>query len=249
MSCILILGTTSNAVAGQSGCNHRILFLPQVHQSVVGDSPGVNAGSLEHVAQSQFKIAKFIERNSALPVFSEQVDTSFSTRGVSAIQLSQVNQEYSNLFPQGLPDKYDDLTQDQKQKLAVAGGELTQLMLGKIDTLNKVVPNRVIQDRIFSQISEHFKRHPNDGVKFDSVIYQLIFDKREMLALSEINHYFEQNAGQRDVILVYGSLHDFSRFPKLFPPECILIPFDFQKDHKGASISHPRSDSSAPTVR
>ncbi len=236
---VLVTWTPSSAMSASSDCKHRIIYLPQTHESVMGSSVKVNEEGLDEISRSQFKIARYIGNNPGLPVFSEQVDTDISVTMLSSSRLAPVGKEYEALYGKSIPATYEELTPTQKQKLARAGGELTQFMLRKIEKLHKVVPDAQTQDDLFRSISEGLKNQTTGTVEFGSALYQLIFDRREILALTEINKYFKANPFQRDVVLVYGSIHDFSRHPRVFPPQCILIPYEFQKDHKGALAGHP----------
>lgn len=211
----------------------------------MNSSAEVDEEGIDEIAKSQFKIARYVGNNSDLPVFSEQVDTDISVTTLSGSRLASISKEYETLFGKDIPETYEALTPIQKQKLVRAGGELTQFMLRKISNLYKVVPDARTQDDLFLSISEQLKKLKTGTVEFGSPLYQLVFDRREILALAEINRYFQTNPSKRDVVLVYGSIHDFSRHPGHFPPECILIPYEFQKDHKGASAGHPPG--SAPT--
>lgn len=241
---LLLVGPTH---AGQTECKHRIIYLPQTHMSVVGGKQEIS--DVEELARSQFKIAKYLEKNPKLPVFSEQIDTTMTSKGIPEEKFNEATKEYRDLFPNGIPATLDEMSADQKSKLGKSGGDLTQFMLRKIETLNKTVPNRQIQNKLFADMTAHFKKYPNQVVKFGSPTYKLIFDKRELLALDEINNYFKKNPEQRDVVLIYGSIHDFSRHPKSFPSECIVIPFDFQDDYKAKDLRHPPSESRPPATK
>lgn len=236
----LLIG--SSLYANENVCKHRILFVPQKHKSVIPDQSGAYGQFSEEVSKSQFKIAKYIEKNSNLPVFSEQIDTNISLRDLSSEQLQKVASEVlKNTFNSGLPQSYSDLTLDEKRRLFSSGGDLVQLLLGKIDTLYKVVPNREVQDVIFKEVTDSLIKNPiaeSDSGFFskDSEVYKLIYDKRERLALNEINNYFDKNPHQKEVILIYGGAHDFSRYPELFPSECVIVPDGFQGDQIRAVI-------------
>lgn len=221
-----------SAFADLNECKHRVIFLPQTHASAFGNK-NENYGTIESIAKSQSKIAEYLLKHKDLPIFSEQVDTTLTLVDFEKSGADSVIKEYRSLFKNGLIS-YEELNQEQKQKLAMAGADATLLMLGKVPILHKVVPNRQIQDQIFSEVQKFFLNLQRDGKKqisIDDPIFKLIYDKRENLALAEINAYFDVHPEQRDVILIYGRNHQFARHPEIFPSECILVPFSFQSDH------------------
>jgi hypothetical protein len=142
-----------------------------------------------------------------------------------------------SVFPDGLPNDCNKMTDLQKIKMVGNGADFIELMRQKITVIHRVVEDDQAQEQLFAPVKKWFSLHPGAMQAYSSEIASVIFDEREKLALQQINSYFAANPQQQDVILMYGSDHNFSLYPNLFPPQCVLVPFDFQKDWLGQSRS------------
>ena len=97
--CMFILLILSR-VAYAHDCKHRIIFLPQTHASIMGDSLHVTPNLFDATSQSQFKIATYLKQHKDLPVFSEQVSSETTMKTVSPAFLA-VTKTIRAMFPIG----------------------------------------------------------------------------------------------------------------------------------------------------
>ncbi len=253
MAALVVLIGVTNASADE--CKHRILFVPQTHASVLGGSLQVTPEWFEQTAKSQFTIAQYLAKHKDLPVFSEQISSDKSMVTVSDEFKKIIPPTVKNLFPNGLPANYSDLSIDQKTFLAKAGGDLLSLVQGQTPMLRRVVENDQIEDDLIGRVSTWVQQHPN-ATEYPPEISDLIFNARENLALDQVNTYFSSNPSQRDIVLIFGSDHgvSFHAHADKFPPQCILTPFEFQsvKDSpygRANSDSDPYRQYQAPATR
>ncbi len=133
------------------------------------------------------------------------------------------------MFPNGLPQKFDSLTEEQKTVIARAGGDAISFILRNTDMLHRVVENDQIEDQLIGKISTWAQKNPYATTPPPD-IENTIFNVRENLALDQINNYIKANPSPRDVILIYGSDHSYSfrSHSDKFPAQCILVPYEFQ---------------------
>ena len=209
-------------------CQHQIFLLPQTHATVLGGSLEVTPENFDKTARSQFAIAKYLEKNKTLPVFSEQISTDQTVETVSA-EFKQAAAQIKTMFAKGLPVTFEELTEEQKNTIARAGGDAISFILRNTDKLHRVVENDQIQDELIGQVSAWAKN--NAYATYPSPeISNIIFNVREKMALDQINNYIKNNPTQRDIVLIYGSAHFFSfqTHTDKFPPQCILVPDEFQ---------------------
>lgn len=210
-------------------CKNRIFFLPQTHPTILGGSLQIAPENFDKTARSQFAIAKYLENNKGVSVFSEQVSSDQKVETMSA-EFKQTAAQIKEMFPGGLPAFYENLTDDQKNVIARAGGDAISFILRNTDMLHRVVENDQIQDQLIKQVSDYVQNNPYATSYSSPEIYNIIFNVRENLALDEINKYFQSNPLQRNVILIYGSDHYYSflTHSDKFPPKCILLPDEFK---------------------
>lgn len=211
-----------------SDCKHRILLLPQTHASVLGGSLQVAPENADKTARSQFAIAKYLEQHKDIPVFSEQVSTDQTVQTVSP-DFKRAGAQIKSMFPNGLPQSFDDLTDDQKNIIARAGGDAISFILRNTDMLHRVVENDQVQDQLIGKVSAWAQKNPYATTPPPEIV-NTIFNVRENLALDQINSYFKAHPSQRDVVLIYGSDHyySFRTHSDKFPAQCILVPYEFQ---------------------
>ena len=161
-------------------------------------------------------------------MFSEQVSSDLTVQTVSD-NFRKVAAQIKSMFPTGLPQSFDDLSEDQKTVIARAGGDAISFILRNTDMLYKVVPNDQVEDQLIDKVSAWAKTHPASTTP-PPAIENIIFNIRENLALDQINDYFNANPTQQDVILIYGSDHYYSLLTHSakFPSQCIVVPKKFQ---------------------
>ena len=98
-------------------------------------------------------------------------------------------------FLLGIPNSFSELSTQQQERLAFAGGEAVVFLLGKVSDLHKVVPSREAQDRIFEKIKVLEAAVQISGpVRFRT----LQTDNRHSraLALTEIKDFFAENPAE-----------------------------------------------------
>lgn len=213
------------AISDPLNCDSQIRFLPQTHRNVIALAMGET--NADELSRSQFQVASYIQKNSELPVFSEQVDTDLDQSSITG-DLQIAGNQLKQLFPIGIPKTYEQLSSEQRKQLSSAGADGVLLLTGRISALHKVVPNRATQDSIFARIQQLMADlKPTDKVSSDSELFRLLNDIRERMALAEIQKFFVSNPNIKTVLLVYGRLHNFKRHGDIFPSECIETPSDF----------------------
>ena len=221
-------------------CKHRIVFLPQTHAADKLTGAQTSEDQNNQVAASQLKIANYIERFPQVPVFSEQAESrDFSWEMLPQDKRAALRSYFNQIFPQGLPENPYRLTDIQKQKLINNGGDFVQLIRGRVSFLHRVVENEEALNKIFDPIKSWFNTHPARYVAYPPEIASLVYGARERAALSQVRNYFSQNPTQKDVVLIYGSNHNFTFYSEDFHSECIVIPPEFQSDWNGRFRSGP----------
>ncbi len=211
-----------------AGCAHRILLIPQTHATVLTGSLQVLPQNESKTVFSQFAIAKYLEKNKSLPVFSEQVSTDVTVQTVS-VEFRRVAKKIRTLFSKGLPNRVDQLDSAQKEVLAKAGGDAVSFILGITERLHRVVENDQIENAIIDKVSIWAQNNPSATTE-PPEIKNLIFEVREKLALEQINNFFNFHPDLRDAVLIFGSDHSqsFKTHAAEFAPRCIVIPEEFQ---------------------
>ena len=215
-------------------CKHRIYFLPQTHASEYADPDRMDQQQMDKIVSSQLKIANFIDRFPGIPVFTEQAaEQDYTVSSFSAEQIGKIQKYMKSIFRGPLPETITALNPVQKQKLYDNGGEFIQFMLGRLDTLHRVVRDKQKLDEIFNPINDWVATKPPRDIPYPSHIGGLVYGEREKEALIQVNKYLEENPRQKDVILIFGSNHSFQFYPKQFPPQCVYIPPEFRADWGG----------------
>lgn len=226
---VVLCGGVVRAETPGRECPKTITFLSQMSvHSMVRD---VDAPTVEQIAKSQFRIARYLSKHQNVPVFSEQIfeDIRYSDlRGQMRVAANQAKQ----VFPNGIPRFFEDLNAIQKRYLVVAGGDGVMLLTGRIRTLHRVVPDEATHDLIAAEIKRQTERTTDSQISneqleaINSIIYDLATTVREHLALTEINRYFAQNPRENSAILIFSHTHDFREHGKLFPAKCIETPLN-----------------------
>lgn len=237
----VLLSMVTSLVVDAKECQHRVIFLPQVHTADELTGARIAEEQSNQVAASQLKIANYIERFPNVPIFSEQAAArDFSIGTVPQVQRAALRQMYDRqIFPRGLPENPDSLNVVQRQKLIDNGGDFVQVILGRTQILHRVVEDEKALNDIFDPIRRWHRSKPSVNASYPPEIGRLVYGARERAALSQIQKYFTANSSQRDVILIYGRNHNFSFYPEDFSPECIIIPPEFRADWNGQFRSGP----------
>lgn len=229
------------SVARADECRHRIIFYPQTHATDKLHGAQRSESQQQKIAASQLKVANFIEGLPDVPVFTEQAGhQDFSLDTLSKDKVIALKQFFDQVFPNGLPNDSSMLSDIQRQKLVNNGGDFVQLIRGRTKILHRVAENKESIDEIFVPIKRWFETHPSRDASYPPEIGALVYGAREKAALLQIQNYFSKNPRQKDVILIYGSNHNFNFYPDQFPPQCITIPSDFQPDWGGQFRSGPQ---------
>lgn len=208
-------------------CDRRIIFLPQTHAIDRETSGSTAKDEPLKVAASQLAIAKYIDTNPELPVFSEQT---VSQTVVWKDLPEQVKTKARNIaklnFADGLPDSIDEATAAQISQLNDIDAASLELIREKIPAIYPVISPQD-KDQVFDPIKKWTRANPDKP--WPPEIVKLVRDKRERLALQEILKFFKSHPHRRDVLLTFGSNHNFSIYPDLFDPACVFVPYEFHR--------------------
>lgn len=216
-------------------CPQRIIFLPQYHNLDKNFAKTLEPHELETIARSQFRIAKFIEANNQLPVFSEQATRDFVWAELPIPTRARLMSTMDMITPNGLPNRYEELDAEQKNKLIIEGGEFVQFMRGKVPVIHKTIESEEVFQKLYEPIRAWFQKNPGNMQSYSPEIKSIIYTQRERLALEQVQKYFDRNPQASEVILIYGANHNFNFYSDIFNPNCITVPRDFQKSWLGKS--------------
>ena len=221
-SFICLLATAAKA----DTCKHRIIFLPNIHSSVLdgGNKAVVQSDLLEVTAFSTYRVVNYLKDHRDLPLFSEQVSKDLTMKTATP-QFLAMAQRVRTQFTGG--GTFWSLSPEQKQTMALAGGDVFSLIFGITPELHRVVENDKVENSIIDKIVKWHKANAS-VTEYPPEISKLIFDMRENLALDQISAFFKNNPNQHDVALLFGQDHNFARHPDKFPPQCIATPPEFQ---------------------
>jgi|LauGreDrversion4_2_1035121.scaffolds.fasta_scaffold380560_1 hypothetical protein len=142
-----------------------------------------------NTVRSQMLLADFIKSHPGLPVLTEGLyeDQKFDE------SCSMMSSAMKTVFPEGIPDKFEDLTELQKDVLYDYGAARVLFFLQTIPAIYKSI-------------------HKDECEKIDREIeaghYSLIFHARETEAISCVIEA-ARGTGQEGVILIFGGAHDF----------------------------------------
>jgi len=198
----------------------EILHVAQSHgdpvksfdEHIESDGLKVAIKLLDKIVQAQLKVVQTIKKYSNIPVVNEGCDRTLShplTDDI-AIQLSDVIKE---IFPQGIPEKLDSLTYVQKRLLYDYGAPFLLFMLGQITTLYRSCD----EDGELAEAEKHLSSIKNDN--YYNKLLDILDVPREKEAIQYAIEaiYLDNNKinttclPNRQVLLVYGSAHNFKR--------------------------------------
>lgn len=211
-------------------CNQKILFLPQAHNTKYALIKSLD--DTNEIASSQLQIARFLQDYNDPNIFTEQL-TTFDVRksDFTSEELKELKNMMSNVFPEGLPESVDLLTSIQKEKLINNGGEFINFFLENTTQLRRVVKDKKSFHMLFDPINEWYNSSPQKT--YPKYLAKIIYDEREKHALNLIANFFNENKEEELAILIFGANHNFSRFPNIFPTQCIFVPKQFQERWSG----------------
>jgi len=155
------------------------------------------------VAMSQYNIAKQLWNEPGAYVFSEGWDENITAynrqRFVSKIPNVDA---LSIIFEKGLPEKFENLTVEQRTLLLQLGAPWILLALGRTGSLLRTI-SRELQQEIKADLAE--------GGTEKAVESGLIFDRREKECLELISEYLKKRTpgSAEKVFLIFGGAHDF----------------------------------------
>ncbi len=222
-------------------CPRRIVFLPESHMVDQITGQKMAEDQFDPVAESQAKVARYIEGSSKTPVFTEHAAiTDFDLENMPKEEVENLQALYTQLFPNGISPNYNVLTKEQKQSLIDVGGDFVQLIREKTRSLRHVIENEEELNKIYKPIVEWAKTNNVSEVPYPPEIGALAYGERERAALRQIKKYFDQNTNHTEVILVFGHDANFSFYPDLFDPKCISTPEEFLPDWRGEKRSGPK---------
>lgn len=162
---------------------------------------------IEGVWKSQVKIVKELQKRPEVAVFMESLaETSHNYQGFYT-ELVNI------IFPAGIPNQERDWSPLQKKFLAERGAPRILHYLGILPTLYRAI-NPVLSERIDKEI----KKGLDAGLSpLKEPLKSLIFDTRDKALAEEVKKFFmiPENKN-REVIVIFGAAHDFSRY---FPSE------------------------------
>jgi hypothetical protein len=223
---ILALVTSIVSVFGTNAyaeCHQRILFIPQIHTNQLSGSD--NPEVFQRVAEAQFEVARELISRKNIAVFAEGTyePMTLDWYRSRASGGEEIIKNYRSSFPNSLSRTFGELNSDQRAKLVKAGGDLTLLLLGLIPKIYPIGSDQATENKFFSIAQQWLSSHPGQSLSEDSKMRYLTFERRDRLALQEINNFFKANPNRREATLLYGADHNFKLYPDLFNPECIFI--------------------------
>lgn len=222
---LLLCIALASSITFAAICDREVIYLAQDHQDDLND--GTVSGSARY---SQYLVASYLKKHPEQIVFLEGNHQDLNERWLKHPGTANYQNEWRATFPNGLPAEFWELSEDQAVKLATGDGAAFSFVMGYAKELRKTVVDKELEDKYVDQAKSYFKAHPDQHLTTmprDSYWYKVAFERRERLALAEINQYFTNNPTQRSVVLVFGSAHDFFQHADLFPSQCIKIPPDF----------------------
>lgn len=221
-------------------CRHRIIFLPQFHSSDYEKKKLLTNEQKRLILDSQFRIAKYIEKHPNIPIFSEQTaNNDFSLNRLAVADQNLLKKYYHQIFPNGLPQNFGFLNDLQKQKLFNYGGDFVQVILGHVQILHKVIDNEKEKNEIYGPIQKWLDSSHSSTDSYPPEIGRLAYGARERAALLQAKKYFSANQNQKNAIMIFGLNHNFGFYQDIFPPECVIIPNEFKDDWYGRMRSGP----------
>src|SRR3990167_8415745 len=115
----------------------KVIHIAQTHSHPFAEdvkqferTHNIDLNIFNRVAQSQFKVAQAIKQHSGCPVILEGLNFNLKS--------SDQTERFKKIFPKGLPEKFEELTANQKTAL-YDGGAYILFHLGEISSLSRSV--------------------------------------------------------------------------------------------------------------
>ncbi|MBA3602979.1 MAG: hypothetical protein H0W50_04920 [Parachlamydiaceae bacterium] len=177
----------------------KLTHLSQMHALPLGVKPLPEI--VEAIVNSQIKVANYITKHPEAFVFLEGLTENWT--GVPTDLMTHVVTKV--IFPKGLPEDVAKLNSLQKDFLSNIDGEGSVRILNRFGALksmyrtispeeNKIIHSKIVEAKTFE----------------DALIH--INEPRERAAMESIKAVLKDNPHIKEVILVFGGGHDFSRF-------------------------------------
>lgn len=244
---LLSISLSSFGTEAKNGHTTRYLHLPQFHTTEDNSFE-----EYEWIARSQFENAHQILEHPHAALIVEGITEKITRRDVKKEKLLMERARF--LFPQGIPENFDDLSFSQRNFLANTGAAQTLLYLGKI---HEILPAYSAKEeaRIFNEVAEIRSRLNLKGKSGYHIprIYELVFTERERLTAQSA-----QKAGKNydEVLIIYGAAHDFSddfldlnlhnAFARISTPQISNLPRDAREHIQEPEWMHTLQDTIFP---
>jgi len=130
------------------------------------------------------------------------------------INMSVVSINYQKVFPEGLPEKFEDLTTLQAANLVRSGAPRILFCLGELPVVHAAMSPEDHRE-YNAKVSELEEKYGDDlfvdAVKFDPAVGEVLFDLPEAAVRRRAESLLEDPANQgKRVLLVYGAGHVFA---------------------------------------
>ncbi len=224
-----------------AGCEHQLIFLPQMHKIDEMTGLKLNENDVLKVAESQLRVAKYLETlTTSTIVFSEQVSTEdFIWSDIEENQKKEIENLAHAVFPNGLPADITSASSQQIKILYKRGAAFVQMIRGRLGRIHRVFEDQKQADSVVTPLKTWFATNPDLTKGYPPEIAELIYSKREEFALEQVNKKFLDNPDIKSAVLIYGGNHNFNFYPDLFPTSCISVPEEFQNFWPGSFRKGP----------
>lgn len=192
--------------------NSPIVKLTHIRNShILPQAERLSRATLEQIAYSQYHVAQAIlayKKTNSPIILLEGL-----TENLSLLELSRAKSDVAMfIFPEGLPDKFDQLNAHQKSYLALNGGAFTLYLLQQVSELYKTAESEeqkaILAAVDYSEPEKMFSKIYQADGKLKPEYNDLINEKREIAAIK----FAKQAAletNNNDVLLVFGGAHNF----------------------------------------
>lgn len=174
------------------------IYVTHIMQEHAFNAQNATPPQIDRIAYSQFQIIKEILANPDHMIVLEGLmeDMTPETKDSWPMCINDAHELFSN----GIPEKFSELTSLQKMFLAERGGPSTLYFLGKIDYIHKSMGT--------SFYKKHKKEAYEDPAEFEDMDFSLT--AREIKAITCLQRA-AQKTGNKEVhvFLIFGALHNF----------------------------------------
>ena len=197
----------------------RVVHIAQSHGCYDANFKLTQA-TFDKVTRSQFAVAQLILQNPHCPVVSESLDRTltfneFSNGQTITFGPHEINvKKIKKIFPNGLPDHFDDLNKAQLEAFYCCGAPIILLLLNKITVLYSCT------DEITNKMAQNYYNNDLQSAAKNEVLTTSFLQTtsqvmltREKAAIAATKYAAEAHYKEVEktsiVILVYGSRHNF----------------------------------------